>query len=168
MTPTPSPAAARSASPSVSTSDGAKRIKGRNRHIATDTLGLLLAVVVTAASVPDSTAGRHLLDTHVRGPSDRGQGMGRRRSQHGRTVRTAPGSASTSNAYPATPGRAPGPTPVSAAAPPPTTCKKSSVRPSTSTATASPGATVATRGARQRTPMMGGWRGHRAPRSRRW
>ena len=33
--------------------DGAKQIKGRKRHILVDTLGLLLAVVVTAASVPD-------------------------------------------------------------------------------------------------------------------
>ncbi|MFI0793627.1 transposase [Micromonospora rubida] len=31
--------------------------------MATDTLGLLLAVIVTAASVQDSTAGRHVLDT---------------------------------------------------------------------------------------------------------
>ncbi|MEV4481748.1 transposase [Micromonospora coxensis] len=38
-------------------------LAGRRRHIATDTLGLLLAVIVTAASVQDSTAGRRLLDT---------------------------------------------------------------------------------------------------------
>ncbi|GHJ15890.1 transposase [Micromonospora sp. AKA38] len=43
--------------------DAAKKIKGRKRHIATDTLGLLLAVIVTAASVQDSAGGRHLLDT---------------------------------------------------------------------------------------------------------
>lgn len=43
--------------------DAAKKIKGRKRHIATDALGLLVAMVVTAASVQDSTAGRHLLDT---------------------------------------------------------------------------------------------------------
>jgi transposase len=42
--------------------DANKKIKGRKRHIATDVLGLLLAVVVTAASVQDSTAGRHVLD----------------------------------------------------------------------------------------------------------
>ncbi|WP_373688192.1 IS5 family transposase [Actinoplanes aureus] len=41
--------------------DAAKKIKGRNRHIATDVLGLLLAVVVTAASVSDSAAGKGLL-----------------------------------------------------------------------------------------------------------
>jgi transposase len=43
--------------------DAAKKIKGRKRHIATDTLGLLLAVVVTAASVSDSAAGKGLLST---------------------------------------------------------------------------------------------------------
>jgi len=42
--------------------DANKKIKGRKRHIATDVLGLLLAVVVTAASVPDSTAGKGILD----------------------------------------------------------------------------------------------------------
>ncbi|RBQ13983.1 IS5 family transposase [Spongiactinospora rosea] len=42
--------------------DAAKKIIGRKRHIATDTLGLLLAVVVTAASVQDSAAGTRLLD----------------------------------------------------------------------------------------------------------
>jgi transposase len=41
--------------------DATKKIKGRKRHIATDTLGLLLAVIVTAASAQDSTAGRDLL-----------------------------------------------------------------------------------------------------------
>lgn len=43
--------------------DAAKKIKGRKRHIATDTLGLLLAVLVTAASVQDSAGGRQVLDT---------------------------------------------------------------------------------------------------------
>ncbi|NEA59766.1 IS5 family transposase [Streptomyces sp. SID13666] len=42
--------------------DPAKKIIGRKRHIATDTLGLLLAVLVTAASVHDSTGGTHLLN----------------------------------------------------------------------------------------------------------
>jgi putative transposase len=36
--------------------DGGKKITGRKRHIAVDTLGLLLAVVVTAASVDDAAA----------------------------------------------------------------------------------------------------------------
>ncbi|SER61867.1 Transposase [Streptomyces qinglanensis] len=42
--------------------DAAKKIKGRKRHLATDTLGLLLAVIVTAASVHDSAGGKQLLD----------------------------------------------------------------------------------------------------------
>ncbi|MGW1766083.1 IS5 family transposase [Streptomyces sp. NPDC002073] len=41
--------------------DGGKRVNGRKRHIVVDTLGLLLAVVVTAASVTDRDAGRTLL-----------------------------------------------------------------------------------------------------------
>lgn len=43
--------------------DAGKKIVGRKRSIVTDTLGLLLAVLVTAASVPDGTAGRQLLST---------------------------------------------------------------------------------------------------------
>jgi transposase len=42
--------------------DAGKKIKGRKRHIATDVLGLLLTVIVTAASVQDSTAGQQVLD----------------------------------------------------------------------------------------------------------
>ncbi len=42
--------------------DAGKKIVGRKRSIATDTLGLLLAVLVTAASVQDSVAGTRLLD----------------------------------------------------------------------------------------------------------
>ncbi|MET7346366.1 IS5 family transposase [Streptomyces sp. NPDC005547] len=42
--------------------DAGKKIVGRKRSIATDTLGLLLAVLVTAAGVQDSVAGTHLLD----------------------------------------------------------------------------------------------------------
>ena len=41
--------------------DAAKKIVGRKRSIVTDTLGLLLAVLVTAASVQDSVAGTHLV-----------------------------------------------------------------------------------------------------------
>ena len=41
--------------------DAGKEIVGRKRHIVTDTLGLLPAVPVTAASVPDGTAGTKLL-----------------------------------------------------------------------------------------------------------
>lgn len=36
--------------------DGAKQVKGRKRHIAVDSLGLLLAVAVTAANVDDARA----------------------------------------------------------------------------------------------------------------
>ncbi|WP_414169457.1 IS5 family transposase [Streptoverticillium reticulum] len=42
--------------------DANKKIKGRKRHLATDTLGLLLAVIVTAASVHDTAGGKQLLD----------------------------------------------------------------------------------------------------------
>lgn len=40
---------------------GGKRINGRSRHVAVDTLGLVLAVVVTAASVDDAAAAPALL-----------------------------------------------------------------------------------------------------------
>jgi transposase len=42
--------------------DAGKKVVGRKRSIVTDTLGLLLAVLVTAASVQDSVAGTRLLD----------------------------------------------------------------------------------------------------------
>ncbi|WP_037582360.1 IS5 family transposase [Phaeacidiphilus oryzae] len=42
--------------------DAGKKIVGPRRSILTDTLGLLLAVLVTAASVQDFTAGRTLLE----------------------------------------------------------------------------------------------------------
>jgi putative transposase len=38
--------------------DGGKRVKGRKRHLAVDTLGLLLVIVVTAANVGDRTGAR--------------------------------------------------------------------------------------------------------------
>jgi putative transposase len=41
--------------------DGGKQIKGRKRHAMVDTLGLLLVVLVTAASVQDSDAGQELV-----------------------------------------------------------------------------------------------------------
>ncbi|MEV1055514.1 transposase [Streptomyces sp. NPDC049887] len=41
--------------------DGGKKGTGRKRHIIVDALGLLLTVMVTAASVPDRDAGRTLL-----------------------------------------------------------------------------------------------------------
>jgi transposase len=42
--------------------DAGKRIKGRKRHVATDVLGLLLVVLVTAASVHDTVGGRALVN----------------------------------------------------------------------------------------------------------
>jgi transposase len=41
--------------------DAAKKVNGRKRHIAVDSMGLVLAVVVTAASVQDRDAARPLL-----------------------------------------------------------------------------------------------------------
>ena len=41
--------------------DNAKKVNGRKRHIAVDAMGLLLAVVITAASVQDRVAARPLL-----------------------------------------------------------------------------------------------------------
>jgi putative transposase len=41
--------------------DNAKKVNGRKRHIAVDTMGLLLEVLITAASVQDRDAARPLL-----------------------------------------------------------------------------------------------------------
>jgi len=40
--------------------DGGKKVRGRKRHILVDTMGLLLAVVVTAANVDDAKAARQV------------------------------------------------------------------------------------------------------------
>jgi len=40
--------------------DGGKKVRGRKRHIIVDTMGLLLAVVVTAANVDDARAAQDL------------------------------------------------------------------------------------------------------------
>jgi putative transposase len=45
--------------------DGGKKSKGRKRHLLVDTLGLLLAVVITSAQVDDGVAAIELL-TQVR------------------------------------------------------------------------------------------------------
>lgn len=42
--------------------DGGKKVKGRKRHIAVDSLGLLVAVVVTAANVSDGRGACQLLE----------------------------------------------------------------------------------------------------------
>src|SRR4051794_20100181 len=42
--------------------DGGKKVKGRKRHIAVDTLGLLVAVTVTAANVSDGRGACQLLE----------------------------------------------------------------------------------------------------------
>jgi len=43
--------------------DVAKATKGRKRHLVVDTLGLMMAVVVTAASVPERAGGQQALQT---------------------------------------------------------------------------------------------------------
>lgn len=47
--------------------DAGKLVKGRKRHIVADTLGLLLVVMVTAASMQDTTGGRLLMDAIASG-----------------------------------------------------------------------------------------------------
>jgi putative transposase len=67
---TPEPTAAILDSQSIRTSqrgglrgyDGAKKINGRKRHLLVDTLGLPLALLVTAANVGDCDGGTQLLE----------------------------------------------------------------------------------------------------------
>jgi len=42
--------------------DAGKKVKGRKRHLVVDTLGLLLAVVVTSAAVPDRDAAAQVVE----------------------------------------------------------------------------------------------------------
>lgn len=46
--------------------DAGKKIKGTKRHVATDVLGLLLVVLVTAASVHDTVGGRAVVEQVAR------------------------------------------------------------------------------------------------------
>ena len=47
--------------------DAGKKVKGRKRHLVVDTLGLLLAVVVTSAAVPDrAAAGQAVAQAYAR------------------------------------------------------------------------------------------------------
>jgi hypothetical protein len=45
--------------------DAGKKVQGRKRHIAVDTIGLLLTVLVTAASVQDRDAAKPLLSRRL-------------------------------------------------------------------------------------------------------
>ncbi|MEU6667986.1 transposase [Streptomyces sp. NPDC046727] len=58
--------------------DGGKLINGRKRHVVVDTLGLLLAVMVTAADVGDRAAAKVLL-AQVAAAPPAGPRLGRRR-----------------------------------------------------------------------------------------
>jgi putative transposase len=51
--------------------DNAKNVNGRKRHIVVDSMGLLLAVLVTAASVDDATAAAELFGRLVGQPMSR-------------------------------------------------------------------------------------------------
>jgi putative transposase len=46
--------------------DGAKKITGRKRHLVVDTLGLLLAVIVTSAAIDDAAAAPKVLEQLTR------------------------------------------------------------------------------------------------------
>nr|WP_249402411.1 transposase [Streptomyces sp. YIM 121038] len=64
---------------------------GRKRSIVVDTLGLLLLVMVTAASVSDNEAGKQLLTHLAVDHPHRHQGLGRHRLQEpGHRIRRRP------------------------------------------------------------------------------
>ncbi|MFI6505156.1 IS5 family transposase [Nonomuraea typhae] len=66
--------AAAGVSASTTGRDAAKKVPGRKRALAVDVLGLVIAVVVLAASTHDNTAGIALLDrgTVTKAPADQG------------------------------------------------------------------------------------------------
>jgi transposase len=59
--------------------DAGKRTTGRKRHLVVDTLGLLLVVMVTSASVQDRPGGRAILDRLAATVRTVAQSTGRRR-----------------------------------------------------------------------------------------
>ncbi|BBC39113.1 hypothetical protein SGFS_104070 [Streptomyces graminofaciens] len=59
--------------------DAGKKIKDRKRHLITDTLGPVRAVLVTAANVHDTTGGKLLPDDLAAAHPGVTQGLGRRR-----------------------------------------------------------------------------------------
>ncbi|MFI7639219.1 transposase [Nonomuraea sp. NPDC049400] len=63
--------AAESVGAAVCGFDGGKKIKGQKRYIAVDTLGLLLCVIVTAASVQDRDGAGGWWCRNQRGPGPR-------------------------------------------------------------------------------------------------
>jgi putative transposase len=46
--------------------DAGKKIKGRKRHLAVDTLGLVLAIMITSAAIQDRAAAKSLIGTLVK------------------------------------------------------------------------------------------------------
>src|SRR6202167_4441796 len=46
--------------------DAGKKIKGRKRHLAVDTLGLVLAIMITSAAIQDRDAAKRLIGTLVK------------------------------------------------------------------------------------------------------
>src|ERR1039458_9707889 len=82
--------------------DAGKKIKGRKRHIATDTLGLLLVLLVTAASPPRGAGGW----SPGRPPATRAwPGPGRTAVTSAASSRPAPRTASTSRSSARIPAR---------------------------------------------------------------
>jgi transposase len=71
--------AAETVGATVSGYDGGKKLKGQKRHIAVDTLGLLLTVLVTAASVQDRDGAQPAAGRCGRQVFHRAPGVGRRR-----------------------------------------------------------------------------------------